>query len=110
MISSDNEASHLPHSLSSSRLLSSGEDRQEKNPLPALAAAIAAMILIPILTFNVIPNFIGRITVTLLVALGAMFGLVQSGTLGYEALAERDGVFCAGVYGGILICLAGIMS
>ncbi|KAE9369953.1 hypothetical protein N431DRAFT_54317 [Stipitochalara longipes BDJ] len=110
MISSDNEASHSPHSLSSSRLLSSGEDRQEKNPLAALAAAIAAMILIPILTFNVIPNFIGRITVTFLVALGAVFGLVQSGTLGYDALAEQEGILCAGVYGGIMICLAGIMG
>jgi len=109
MISSDNEASHSPHSLSSSRLLSPGEDRREKSPLPALATAIAAMILIPLLTFNVIPNFIGRVTVTLLVALGAVFGLVQSGTLGYDALSEREGIVCAGVYGGIMICLAGIM-
>ena len=75
----------------------------EKSPLPALAAAIAAMILIPILTFNVIPNFIGRVTVTFLVALGAMFGLVQSGTLGYDALMGSEGILCTGVYGGIMI-------
>lgn len=68
------------------------------------------MILIPILTFNVIPNFIGRITVTLLVALGAVFGLVQSGTLGPDDIAGREGILCAGVYGGIMICLAGIMG
>ncbi|KAH8772024.1 hypothetical protein F5882DRAFT_175466 [Hyaloscypha sp. PMI_1271] len=113
MSSSDNEASHSPHSISSSRLLSqteNGHDGMEKSPLPALAAAIAAMILIPILTFNVIPNFIGRVTVTFLVALGAMFGLVQSGTLGYDALMGSEGILCTGVYGGIMICLAGIMS
>jgi hypothetical protein len=106
MLSSENEASHLTHSSHSLSPL----ERGEKSALPALAAAIAAMILIPILTFNVIPNFIGRITVTLLVACFACFGLVQSGVMGYDGLAGREGVLCAGVYGGIMICLAGIMG
>jgi hypothetical protein len=107
--SSDVEASH--HSHSSRHFLEQAEDyRGPKSPLPGLAAAIATSILIPILTFNVIPNFIGRLTVTMLVAMFATFGLIQSGILNQGSLLGREGCMCAGIYGGVMIVLAGIMS
>jgi hypothetical protein len=93
------------HSLDQSQL-----DTEPKSPIPGLAAAIAASILIPILTFNVIPNFIGRLTVTLLVAMFATFGLIQSGILGQGGLLGREGCVCAGIYGGVMIIMAGVMS
>jgi hypothetical protein len=110
MLSSDNETprhTHSSHSLHS--LPPQHHENAEKSPLPALAAAIAAMILIPILTFNVIPNFIGRITVTFLVACFAVFGLVLSGVPKHE-LFGREGMLCAGVYGGVMIVVAGLMG
>ncbi|PMD14731.1 hypothetical protein NA56DRAFT_674124 [Hyaloscypha hepaticicola] len=110
MLSSDNETPHHTHSSHSSHSLPpQHHENAEKSPLPALAAAIAAMILIPILTFNVIPNFIGRITVTFLVACFAVFGLVLSGVPKHE-LFGREGMLCAGVYGGVMIVVAGLMG
>jgi hypothetical protein len=35
---------------------------------------------------------------------------VQSGAMGYDILMGRDGMLCTGIYGGIMICLAGIMG
>lgn len=67
------------------------------------------MILLPILTFNVIPNFLGRLTVTVLVATFAVFGLVQSGVLRGEVLG-REGMVCAAVYGGVMVVVAGVMG
>ena len=108
MLSSDNEnphhSSHSSHSLPPQH-----HENAEKSPLAALAAAIAAMILIPILTFNVIPNFIGRITVTFLVACFAIFGLVLSGVQKHD-LFGKEGMLCAGVYGGVMIVVAGLMG
>jgi hypothetical protein len=110
MLSSDNENPHHTHSSHSSHSLPpQHHENAEKSPLAALAAAIAAMILIPILTFNVIPNFIGRITVTFLVACFAIFGLVLSGVQKHE-LFGREGMLCAGVYGGVMIVVAGLMG
>lgn len=107
--SSDVDAFHHPHS--SGHSLEQGDyNKEPKSPLLGLTAAIAASILIPILTFNVIPNFIGRLTVTMLVAMFATFGLMQSGVLNRGSLFGREGCMCAGIYGGVMIVIAGIMS
>jgi hypothetical protein len=66
--------------------------------------------LVPILTFNVIPGFVGRLTVTALVASGVIGALVQSGILGRGALFGKESITCAGIYGGVMIVIAGIMG
>ena len=78
--------------------------------LPGLATAVAVAILVPILTFNVIPQFIGRLTVTALVAVGVIFALMQSGVLERGMLFGREAMSCAGIYGGVMIVIAGIMA
>jgi hypothetical protein len=77
--------------------------------LPSLAMAIAAAVLIPILTFSVIPGFLGRMTVVLLVALGVLGAMVQSGVPASK-LVDTEGLMCGAVYAGCMIVLAGIAS
>ncbi|RDW84795.1 hypothetical protein BP6252_02385 [Coleophoma cylindrospora] len=80
------------------------------NPgLLGVAAALAMSVLVPILTFSVIPGFIGRMTVVLLVALGLMGGLFQSGIVGRHTIS-KEGMICCVIYGGVMVVIAGIMS
>ena len=72
--------------------------------------AIAVAVLVPILTFTVIPGFIGRLTVAGLVAGGVVFALIQQGLVAPRHTLGRDGLVCGGVYGGVMIVLAGIIS
>jgi hypothetical protein len=65
---------------------------------------------VPILTFSVIPGFIGRLTVTGLVAGGVVGALMQSGVIAPRQTLGRDWLVCGGVYGGVMIVLAGIIS
>jgi hypothetical protein len=77
--------------------------------LPALAISIAVSVLIPILTFSVIPGFIGRMTVVGLVAGGVLGGLIQAGAIG-PASFGREAMVCGGVYMGAMVVIAGIMA
>jgi len=77
--------------------------------LSGLAVAIAVAVLIPILTFSVIPGFIGRMTVAGLVAGGVVFALMQSGEIG-RGMVGREGLICGGVYGGVMLIIASIMA
>lgn len=71
-------------------------------PLPSnlagLAVTIAAAVLIPIVTFVVIPGFLGRMTVVLLVASGIVGAVFQAGAVSIDLLG-REGLVCASVYG-----------
>jgi hypothetical protein len=84
-------------------------DREPQSQLQGLAVAIAVAVLMPILTFNVIPGFIGRITVVGLVASGVVFALMQAGVVGKKCFG-REGLICGGVYGGVMIIIAGIIA
>ncbi|KAF7555130.1 hypothetical protein G7046_g6624 [Stylonectria norvegica] len=82
-------------------------------PLPdgaprELAIATVVAILVPLLVFSVIPEFIGRIAVVLLVAAGVVMSLVQSGLfrLLTQARGGLDCMVCLGVYGAIMALLA----
>ncbi|EPE35703.1 hypothetical protein GLAREA_05040 [Glarea lozoyensis ATCC 20868] len=77
--------------------------------IKALAASLAVSVLVPILTFFVIPGFIGRITATALVVGGVLFALMQGGCLDQGMLLRSEGLMCAGIYGGVMIVVAGIM-
>ncbi len=83
--------------------------------LPHLAIATAVAVLVPILTFAVIPGFIGRMTVVLLVAMAVFGTQVQAGTLalasdGLGKAASRDLLLCAAVYGGVMAVTAGLFA
>jgi hypothetical protein len=86
------------------------EEDDTKSPLPGLAMAIAVSVLVPIMTFHVIPGFIGRMTVSFLVALGVFGALVQSGIIGSGVLLEKEGAMCVAIYGGVMSVVAGIMA
>ncbi|KAI1640850.1 hypothetical protein F4809DRAFT_647820 [Biscogniauxia mediterranea] len=93
-----------------------GESRSvEETPLPPppslivpLSLALAAVVIVPILTFTVIPGFLGRMTVVLLVGLGVLGALIQGHVVGVNA--TRDFCVCTGVYGAVMAILAGIVS
>ncbi len=78
-------------------------------PLPSLACIVAAAVLIPILTFTVIPGYLGRMTVVLLVGMGVVAGLIQAGVAGRDLLG-RERVACGLVYGGLTAVVACIVS
>ncbi|TAQ88696.1 hypothetical protein B7494_g2983 [Chlorociboria aeruginascens] len=80
-----------------------------QNHLQGLAAAIAVAVLIPILTFNVIPGFLGRMTVVCLVAGGVVGALMQSGVVG-PGVIGREGAICGGIYVGVMTIIAGIVA
>lgn len=91
-------------------------------PLPTMATALAAAFLIPILTFGIIPNWLGRMTVVLLVGLGVWGGVWQSLSLskgadggvtsgeGREWMVGSDGLIIAGVYGGVMAVVAAVVG
>ena len=81
----------------------------DQSALPGLASAIAASVLVPILTFNVIDTFLGRLVVTLLVAVGVIGALMQGGILTRRALFGQEAIICAAIYGGVMIIMAGII-
>jgi hypothetical protein len=78
--------------------------------ISASAIAVAVAVLVPILTFPVIPGFLGRLAVTSLVAAGVIVSLVQAGVLIAGQLLETDGLLCGGIYLGGMVLIATIMS
>lgn len=84
--------------------------------LPTLAIAFAAAFLLPILAFAVIPGFVGRMAVVLLVAVGVAAGVAQAGlfsSLGSDRparVAATEGVLASGVYVGVMAVVAGIFG
>jgi hypothetical protein len=110
--SSTSSSSEVSHE-SSSQLqpeFDEEEDDDNKSPLPGLAMAIAVSVLVPIMTFHVIPGFVGRMTVSFLVALGVFGALVQSGIMRSGILLEKEGAMCAAIYGGVMSIVAGTMA
>lgn len=78
--------------------------------LTAAAIAVALAVLVPILTFPVIPGFLGRLTVTGLVAGGVMGSLIQAGVVTAGHLVEREGLICGGLYLGGMAVIATILG
>ncbi|OHF01996.1 hypothetical protein CORC01_02575 [Colletotrichum orchidophilum] len=83
--------------------------------LPTLAIAFAAAFLLPILAFAVIPGFVGRMAVVLLVAVGVAAGVAQAGLFRNGAdrparVAATEGVLASGVYVGVMAVVAGIFG
>lgn len=67
---------------------------------------MAAAVVVPTLTFSVIPGYLGRMAVVALVALGVLGGLLQSRLIGLHA--TKGFCICAGAYGAIMAVIAGV--
>ncbi|KAJ8127853.1 hypothetical protein O1611_g5783 [Lasiodiplodia mahajangana] len=85
---------------------SQDQHRIAKHALMLLSVAMAVAVILPILTFLVIPGFIGRMTVVCLVGIGILGALVQAKVIKLQATQE----FCVsvGLYGGVMAILAGM--
>ncbi|KAI1344388.1 hypothetical protein F5Y15DRAFT_110961 [Xylariaceae sp. FL0016] len=83
--------------------------RTENEPLVAsLSLAMAIAILLPIMTFSVIPSYLGRVTVASLVGGGVLGALIQGKVVGIHA--TREFCVCVGIYGAAMAMLAGIVT
>lgn len=86
-------------------------ESNSKLALNRLAIALAVIVLAPIVSFAVIPGFVGRMTVVFLVGLGSAAALFQSGLLNSvaEDRSMTDWLLCVGVYGAVMAIIAGII-
>ncbi|KAF6808604.1 hypothetical protein CSOJ01_07459 [Colletotrichum sojae] len=80
-----------------------------------VALAFAAAFLLPILTFAVIPGYLGRMAVVLLVAVGVALAVVQAGLFGAgkdrtASQAATEGLLVSGIYVGVMAVVAGIFG
>ncbi|KAF2964502.1 hypothetical protein GQX73_g9051 [Xylaria multiplex] len=80
----------------------------DKQLLTHLSMATAAAITLPILTFLVIPGFIGRMTVACLVGIGILGALVQGKVIMFQATQQL--FVSVGLYGGVMALLAGMIN
>lgn len=114
-----------PHDLASvsrDRIQSAWKPTTTKAPAPApapapmnynssvgtLALGISMAVLIPILTFHSIPNFVGRMTVVTAISMGIGVLLLSSGMCS-ELFASRttsDGFLCFAVYALVMAIIA----
>ncbi|KAI1171549.1 hypothetical protein F4777DRAFT_591158 [Nemania sp. FL0916] len=84
------------------------EQRVTRKPLLALLSiAMAVATIVPILTFLVIPGFVGRMTVASLIGVGALGALVQGEVI--ELRATQELCVSIGLYGGVMALLAGMI-
>jgi hypothetical protein len=86
------------------------KSRSPSSYLRIIAVAVAAAVLIPILTFAVIPGFLGRMTVVMLVAMGTVGALCQSGIAGRDLLGNVEWASCAVIYTGVMVVVAGVFA
>lgn len=82
------------------------DDGDETRPFVPLSLAMATAVVVPVLTFGVIPGYLGRIAVVLLVGLGILGMLIQGRVVGVRA--TRDFLICASFYGGIMATIAAL--
>lgn len=84
------------------------QDAANEQKLTHLSLALAAAITLPILTFLVIPGFIGRMTVVCLVGIGILGALIQGNVMRLRASQEL--CISVGLYGGVMAFLAGMIN
>ncbi|KAL7619393.1 hypothetical protein AAE478_009932 [Parahypoxylon ruwenzoriense] len=84
------------------------DDAADGSPIIPLSIAVTVAVIIPILTFLIIPGYLGRLTVIFLVGLGALGALIQGGLVGVRA--NRELFICVGLYGAVMAVIAGIVA
>ena len=102
-------ASHL--STSTASLETRKTTIEPTTKFQTLALSLTICILLPILTFIIVPSFLARITITILVALGMTGALVHTGMVKeMDVSFEREGIMYLGLYVGVMGMLAGTVS
>ncbi|KAG7126650.1 hypothetical protein HYQ45_006615 [Verticillium longisporum] len=92
-----------------------GSHRTPASSMPQILVAMSAAFLLPILCFIVIPGYIGRMAVVMIVAGGLLAALLQAGVLrmGANGLVglggTQDCILCIGVYGAVMAVVAGVL-
>lgn len=71
-----------------------------------LSVAVTVAVIIPILTFLIIPGYLGRLTVVVLVGLSILGTLIQGGII---AIRTWELLTCVGLYGAVMAVIAGIV-
>ncbi|KAI0838529.1 hypothetical protein F5Y06DRAFT_296606 [Hypoxylon sp. FL0890] len=71
-----------------------------------LSVAVTVAVIIPILTFLIIPGYLGRLTVVVLVGLSILGTLIQGGIV---AIRTWELLTCVGLYGAVMAVIAGIV-
>ncbi|KAH9993878.1 hypothetical protein F4779DRAFT_221915 [Xylariaceae sp. FL0662B] len=84
------------------------DDECDEPRVVPLSLAVAIAVILPILTFSAISNYLGRMTVVALVGSGILWALMQGGIL--NAHASREFCICVGIYGAVMAVIAGIVS
>lgn len=75
-----------------------------------VAFSMAVAVLVPILTFSVVPGFVGRMTVVLLVGLSVLGSVAQSEGMRKGVDSSTDLVFSGAVYVAVMAVVAGIIG
>lgn len=78
----------------------------EESPIVPLSIGITVSVILPILTFLIIPGYLGRLTVVFLVGLGILGALIQGGIV---AVRTWELSICVGLYGAVMAVIAGIV-
>ncbi|RYP50135.1 hypothetical protein DL768_004252 [Monosporascus sp. mg162] len=93
----------------SEQFVDAGRRLNSEHPmLLPLSIGATGVVILPVLTFAVIPGYLGRMAVVVLVVVGALAAVLQ-GNLG--ALGNtRDMCIIAGCYGAVMAVLAGVMA
>lgn len=86
-----------------------GSDSLE-TPLSQLALAMFVAVLVPIVTFGIIPDFAGRITIVALVGAGVGTALTQSGLARLLHRGALDWVICIVAYGATMAVVAWVLG
>lgn len=79
-----------------------------KHMITYLSLAMAVAVMLPLLTFLVIPGFIGRMTVVSLVGIGILGALIQGKVVKLQASQEL--CVSVGLYGGVMAVLASMVN
>ncbi|KAI1103387.1 hypothetical protein F4804DRAFT_342543 [Jackrogersella minutella] len=78
----------------------------DDSPVIPLSIAVTVAVILPILTFLIIPGYLGRLTVVFLVGLSILGGLIQGGIVGVHTW---ELLTCVGLYGAVMAVIAGIV-
>lgn len=89
-----------------SEISQNSKDIAQKSQL-FLAYAVIAAVILPILTFSIIPGFMERMIIVAIVFAAVAAGLVREGVF-EGGSGVFDGILCAGVYGCLMAVLAGV--
>ncbi|KAI1207922.1 uncharacterized protein F4807DRAFT_170533 [Annulohypoxylon truncatum] len=78
----------------------------DDNQVILLSIAVTVAVILPILTFLIIPGYPGRLTVVILVGLGILGALFQGQIV---AIRTWELLTCVGLYGAVMAVIAGIV-